>query len=117
MQSLILGGSIGALAGILLTVDAQSVFPDTFTAQVTFLGYVIVILGGAGRVWGPIVGSILYWFIIQFTNGMLQLIFHDHISQATLAPVRFIGVGVGLITLMAFRPQGLLGDRRAMRIE
>lgn len=116
MQTLILGGAIGALAGILLAVDAQSVFPDTWTAQVTFLGYVIVILGGPGRVLGPVVGSILYWFIIQFTDGVLQLTF-NHIDQATLAPVRFIGVGVGLILLMAFRPQGLLGDRRALSVE
>ena len=53
IQSLVLGGVLGALAGALLAINVQSVQPDSYNPVVTFYLYTIVILGGASRILGP----------------------------------------------------------------
>ena len=50
---LMIGGAIGGMAGMLLAIDQQNVTPDAYLPQVTFILYVIVILGGAGTILGP----------------------------------------------------------------
>ena len=53
MQSLVLGGVIGALGGMLFAIGRQSVAPDSLGTALTFFAYVALILGGAARVSGP----------------------------------------------------------------
>ena len=62
MQSLILGGVIGGLAGIMFAISRQAVNADGFLPQVTFFIYVILILGGAASRLGPIVGAMIFWW-------------------------------------------------------
>src|SRR5918993_3743053 len=57
MQSLIVGGVIGAVAGMVYAISAQSVQPDNYGTATTFYAYVALILGGTARTWGPVVGS------------------------------------------------------------
>ena len=123
MQSLVLGGVIGGLAGVMMAVDTQSVQPDSFTPVVTFYLYTLLILGGPGRVWGPVLGSVIFWFVISFTDSFLRsAIGAGWISASVLAPAdigaaRFTLVGLGLMLLMVFRPQGILGSRREMLLD
>jgi neutral amino acid transport system permease protein len=42
-------------------IGKSSVQPDTFAAPITFFIWTVLILGGAGRVWSPIVGSMIFW--------------------------------------------------------
>ena len=66
LQSLMIGGSFGALAGILLAIDQQNVNPDFYVPLLTFYAYTIVVLGGSGTVMGPIAGSVIFWFLFEF---------------------------------------------------
>ncbi|MEU6641997.1 branched-chain amino acid ABC transporter permease [Saccharomonospora sp. NPDC046836] len=122
MQSLVLGGAIGAFAGMLLAIQNQSVNPDNFDPVVTFFLYTLLVLGGAGRVLGPVVGSILFWAIVTFIDSALRqaigtgVIPAGVISAPAVGAVRFALVGLGLMLLMIFRPQGLLGSRREMLV-
>lgn len=115
LQSLVLGGMIGALGGILLALNTSSANPDSFTAALTFFAYVIVILGGPGTVWGPALGSIIFWFLLQGTDSVLRaLVTSGHLKTLQITDVgniRFALVGAGLMALMIFRPQGLFGNR------
>lgn len=122
MQSLIIGGVIGALGGIVFCIATQSVVPDNYATQVTFFGYTILILGGVARVGGPIVGSILFWFILALIDNLLrQAIGAGYIPENILATselgiVRFALVGLGLMLLMIYRPQGIFGDRKELAL-
>ena len=109
LQSLVLGGVFGALAGALLAIDRQSVTPDTYLSIVTFFAYTVLILGGPAKVLGPIVGAIVFWFLLQLTDGILREVFD--LSGGDVGAIRFALVGLGLMALMVFRPQGLLGER------
>ncbi|MQA13122.1 MAG: branched-chain amino acid ABC transporter permease [Pseudonocardiaceae bacterium] len=123
MQSLILGGVLGALGGMLLAVDTQAVAPNTFNPVVTFYLYTLLILGGAGRVLGPALGSVIFWFLLLFIDSaLLQAIGAGYIPAEVLSPsdvgaLRFALVGLALVLLLAFRPAGILGNPREMRLE
>ncbi|MCW2762967.1 MAG: branched-chain amino acid transporter permease [Marmoricola sp.] len=120
MQSLILGGLMGAAAGALLAISQQAVTPDSFMPELTFFAYAIVILGGIGRAWGPLVGSLMFWFLISgFDSIVRSMATNDWlpssmISADALGAYRFVLVGFGLMALMIFRPQGVFGDRNEM---
>jgi branched-chain amino acid transport system permease protein len=75
------------------------------------------------RVAGPIVGSMIFWVLLAFTDNVLrQAVEHDHIPESIMNPnqvgqVRFMLVGLGLILLPVFRPQGIFGDKREIELD
>ncbi len=123
MQALIIGGVIGALAGVTFAVAAQSVQPDNYSTTLTFYAYVVLILGGAARVFGPVVGAIIFWFLLVFIGQMLNnAVAAGYISQSILSTsqigqVQFMLVGLGLMLLMIFRPQGIFGDKKELALD
>src|SRR5688572_19081504 len=123
MQALVLGGVLGALGGMVYAVGTGSAIPDQYQNANTFLAYAALILGGAARVLGPVVGSILLLFIIQFADTLLRTLISNGIipegllSATDVAQIRFVLVGLGLILLMVFRPQGIFGDRREVMLD
>ncbi|MBT2405023.1 MULTISPECIES: branched-chain amino acid ABC transporter permease [unclassified Streptomyces] len=120
MQSLVLGGVIGAAAGMMQAIQVQSASPDSFDPVVTFFLYTLLVLGGAGRIMGPVIGSVVFWFLLTFLDSALrQAIDAGYVSPEVISPaevgaVRFALVGLALILLVAFRPQGILGSRKEM---
>lgn len=113
LQSFVIGGTIGALAGAMIALDNGSVSPSRWIAPLTFALYTVVILGGAGTVWGPIVGAVTYWFLLSFTDGVLNNLWFD-ISDTQSGAIRLALMGVALMLLMIFRPQGILGSKKEM---
>jgi branched-chain amino acid transport system permease protein len=119
MQSLVLGGVIGAFGGMMLVVDRQFVEPRNFESSLTFYAYAALILGGLARILGPIVGAMLFWFFIAFMQSFLDdaiatnfLGMNHVLDTSDVGPVRFMLVGLMLMVLVIFRPQGLLGSRK-----
>ena len=53
MQSLIIGGIIGALGGMVIAVGNQVAQPNNYSTALTFFAYTILILGGVGAGEGP----------------------------------------------------------------
>ncbi|MEV0344236.1 branched-chain amino acid ABC transporter permease [Nonomuraea sp. NPDC050680] len=121
MQSLILGGVIGSLGGFVYGLAYASVQPDVFGTETTFFAYTIVILGGAARVLGPVVGSMIFWVLLVLVNGVLseavQAGYIPFMTSIQVGPVRYILVGLGLILLLIFRPQGIFGDKREIAFD
>lgn len=114
LQTLILGGLIAAVAGMLQAVDQQAIRPDFFRTVVTFTVYTAVILGGKATVMGPIIGSVVLWFLIQFTDGLLKYLADLGwlgLASDQISGVRFALVGLALVLLVVFRPQGIVGKK------
>ncbi|MEZ5175357.1 MAG: branched-chain amino acid ABC transporter permease [Acidimicrobiia bacterium] len=116
LQSLMLGGAIGAVSGILLAIEQQNVTPDAYLPRLTFILYVIVILGGAGTILGPIIGALIFQFVFFAFDGFMSQAqanidwVGNLLTPAEAGQVKLILVGVGLMVLMIFRPQGIVGD-------
>lgn len=118
MQSLILGGVIGALAGFAFALANSSVQPDNYGTQFTFLAFTAMILGGAGRVIGPVVGAIVFQTVLVFVdNVMSQPDVQALAPSANFGAVRFIVVGAVLMALMIFRPQGIFGNKKELALD
>ena len=113
LQSFVLGGTIGALAGAFIALDSGSVTPSRWIAPLTFALYTVVILGGAGTIWGPVAGAVVYWFVLDAVDGVLNNLWFD-VSDTTSGAVRLALMGFGLMALMVFRPQGILGSKKEM---
>ncbi|WP_380168244.1 branched-chain amino acid ABC transporter permease [Jannaschia sp. R86511] len=123
MQALVLGGLIGALAGIVLSLSRGSVQPDNYATQLTFLAYTALLLGGAARVWGPVLGAVILWVTLSLTDTVLRgAVGAGYIPTwlmdgVQVGQMRFILVGLALMLLMTYRPQGILGDRRELVLD
>ena len=126
MQSLMLGGMIGALAGLIQVIQKSSVQADTFNPVITFTIWTILIIGGPGRVWSPIVGSSIYWTLIVFVENTLRqlpagaretLESTVKLSDFNIGMLRFMLVGGGLLLLARYRPQGIFGSREEMALD
>jgi branched-chain amino acid transport system permease protein len=120
LQSLAVGGVIGGIGGIIFAVSRQSVVPDSLGTALTFFAYTALVLGGAARVLGPVLGSIVFFFLSAFVDVALrEAIGAGHIGFLVaneVGIVRNILVGAGLMALMVFRPQGLIGDKREVAV-
>jgi len=109
LQSLALAATTGALAGFLLALNLKFVVPDEFQPLVTFTGYAVLLLGGLANYWGVALGAIVLWSVLEGLR-FLEL----PLSETKIAALRFILLGLVLIGLMAFRPQGFFGNRKEM---
>jgi neutral amino acid transport system permease protein len=120
LQSLAIGGVIGGIGGVVFAVSRQSVVPDSLGTALTFFAYVALVLGGAARVFGPVLGSIVFFFISAFVDVALrEAIDADVINflvGSEVGVVRNMLVGAGLMALMVFRPQGIIGDKSEVAV-
>jgi branched-chain amino acid transport system permease protein len=119
MQSLIIGGIIGAFGGMVIAVGNRVAQPNNFSTSLTFFAYTILILGGVARVKGPIIGAMIFWFLIAFVDNVLAEVTRHYtlpgwiiLDGNNFGQVKFIVVGIGLILLVVYRPQGIFGDKR-----
>src|ERR671911_1102077 len=109
LQSLSIAATIGALSGFFLALNLRFVVPDEFLPIVTFIGYAVLVLGGLANYWGVALGSIILWTLLEGLR-FLDL----PLSETRISALRFMIVGLILILLMAFRPQGMFGKREEM---
>ena len=114
MQCLGLGGLLSTVAGVLLAVQQQHVDPEAYLPVVTFYAYTALILGGAGRTWAPVVGSVAFWIVLTATDSVLARTAGsvELLSPQQLATVRFMLVGLTLILLVRYRPDGVFARAR-----
>jgi neutral amino acid transport system permease protein len=128
MQALILGGVIGMFAGLIFSLSRGSVQADNYSREVTFYILTALVLGGVAKVSGSIVGPMIFWLVLKFVDlfmneavdqqGQLK-VFGVKLIKTTsdIAKVQYMLVGVGLMLLMIFRPQGLFGNRKEMALD
>lgn len=109
LQSLAIAAALGALAGVFLALNLSFVNPQAFEPQASFIGFAVLILGGLASYRGVLAGALIMVGLLEATR-FVDLPLED--SQ--IASLRFILVGLTLILLMAFRPQGIFGKREEM---
>ena len=111
LQSLALAAGLAAIAGYMLALNISILSPANFEPILTAYGYVIVILGGLGSYRGVVVGSFFIIFVLEATR-YLEL----PLSDARVAALRFMIVGLVLMALVVFRPQGVFGKREELML-
>lgn len=116
MQALMIGGVFGALGGVVLALPS-AVVPSVYMTSLTFFVWTALLLGGAATIFGPVLGALLYWMVMAFLSGVLPALAAEGwlpMSPIQAGTLRYVLVGVALMLLVAFRPQGILGNKKEL---
>jgi len=118
MQALIIGGVFGAMGGVVYALPS-AVNPTVYVTSLTFFIWTALLLGGAATVFGPVLGSIIFWVLQAFLTNVLPALTQDGailegLTSQQGSTLRFILVGIGLMLIVIYRPQGIRGDKREL---
>ncbi|TXL77568.1 branched-chain amino acid ABC transporter ATP-binding protein/permease [Vineibacter terrae] len=95
MFAFVVSAAIAGLAGALFAVQKTVITPEDFTAEFSIFFLLVVVLGGAGRLWGPVVGALVFFLVPELL--------------AALQSWRLLIYGAALLVLMLYAPHGLVG--------
>ncbi|WP_159615643.1 branched-chain amino acid ABC transporter permease [Arthrobacter zhaoguopingii] len=118
MQALVIGGILGSLAGMVFTLPRGAVQPANYATELTFFLYTCLLLGGMATVLGPVIGAMMFWVVLSLTQGLLYGAIESgaitFLTNVQAGQLRYILVGIALMLLMVFRPQGVLGNKKEL---
>ncbi|MBD2559089.1 MULTISPECIES: branched-chain amino acid ABC transporter permease [Nostoc] len=114
LQSLMLGGAIAGIAGAFFAWQLSAIYPDNFQPQITFDTWIMVILGGSGNNVGTILGAVIFFAYDALTREVLPRIVT--LDEARLGAFRIMVIGLILMVLMIWRPQGILGKKEELTL-
>jgi ABC-type branched-subunit amino acid transport system permease subunit len=112
LQSLALGSAMAGAAGVLFAHFITFVSPEQYESIQTFYVWIMVVLGGSGNNKGSMLGAFILIFFFE-TTRFLKDFLHLPIGPEKIAAARLVLVGIMLILLMRYRPQGIFGERYA----
>jgi branched-chain amino acid transport system permease protein len=102
IQAFAIAGGLAAISGALFAPYVTYIDPTSFTFDEAIFLLSIVLIGGAGNIKGPIVGTFLLLIIPEILRFLG--------IPDTIAPnIRQMIYGALLILFMYFRPQGIAG--------
>ncbi len=120
----ILGSAIVGIAGAMMVTNDGLFTPGSYRPmRYTFVIWVMVIVGGTGNNFGAILGGFVVWFLwVEAAPIALFLInfFTSHLPETNSVRVhliesapyfRFLVIGIGLLTIMRYRPKGILPEK------
>jgi ABC-type branched-subunit amino acid transport system permease subunit len=116
LQVLALGAAFAGVAGLFYAWEFSFFAPDDFQPLVTFFAWMIVLLGGLGRVWSVPVGAVLFGVIFAGTR-FFDFAPFSYFGSADRAYLRLMVIGVIIVLTVLLRPQGILGKRQEMVLE
>jgi ABC-type branched-subunit amino acid transport system permease subunit len=105
-----IGGAIIGLAGSLHGFYYQYIDPTQFSNIVIAYAFMAVIAGGRGAHRGAILGAAVVMLLLEGSRFLKDLI--PALDSDQLAAIRIIIIGVGLILLLIYRPQGFFREYR-----
>lgn len=116
LQAFVLGSLVMALGGVFFAHLQLFVSPNTLDPDWTFLVWVAVILGGTGSVRGAIFGGFVVVTIREGTRFINDIIAWLPLLEFEVAPgpVRLLLIGLLIILVIRFRPDGLLPPQREL---
>ena len=106
---------VGLLTGLLVAPVyvwfLGALVPGSFTTHLTFLVWTGLVIGGLGSRLGGLIGAV----VLTVVSEAVRLISVDPEHASRLAAFQPFLVGVLLIALLRWRPEGLLSERAAFR--
>jgi len=118
MQAFVLGSVVAMLAGVYYAYSNYYLTPDIFDPIYTFYAWIAVILGGSGSNRGALLGGVVIVAIVEGTRAIGDVAFSLDLVVTQLdvaftlgASFRLLAIGLLIILVMRFRPQGVLPPR------
>lgn len=102
VSAFVVGAVLSALAGSIYAPYISYIDPGSFTIYESIFILAIVIIGGAGSLWGSLVGAV---FLVAMPEALRFLGLPSNLASGA----RQILYGALLAACMAWRPQGFIG--------
>lgn len=99
----VIGAGMAAAAGVMYAYHISFIDPTSFTVMESIFVLSIVIIGGAGSLWGPVLGAAALVILPE----LLRFIGLPSLLAANIRQILYGGL---LVVLMMWRPRGLLGE-------
>lgn len=109
IQTFFLAGLLYGAVAPLYVWFIRIVTPSLFTSEVTFVTWTALVIGGIASLRGPVIGAV----ILLIVTEAAALVQGSGEMAVVLASIRFIVLGIVLILVMRFRPEGLSDERSA----
>lgn len=98
------GAFFAGVMGVFFGQYLNFIHPSNFKLMESFVMLSLVVLGGMGGIAGPVVGAVIWISLQEWLRDFSFVQEHPE--------VRGIAMGIILVLLMIFRPQGIAGGRR-----
>lgn len=119
LQALIIGGVLAGLGGMLFSFSLANVQPQSWGTTFTFMIWTVLLLGGAATIMGPIVGSMIFFVLLMLTQsiigGLVDIGWLPFLTPPQVGQIRFLLIGLVLMLLVIFRPQGIFGNKKELQ--
>ncbi len=104
----VIGSFMAGVAGGLLAFYLTAWSPAAFLPEESFILFAALVIGGSGNYWGALVGAFVIIELLSEISRYLPSFGHASVIGAG----RAILIGVVLILILQFRPEGMLPERR-----
>lgn len=111
LKAYIMGGCVAGLGGALLAAYITAFNPYGWTPQETFLIYAALFVGGTGNAISAIIGTFFIEVGVQEVTRYVPQ-FGNNASSGDA--IRLVIIGLLIVAVLWWRPQGVLPERRAM---
>lgn len=91
----VLSAAVAGLAGALFAVQKTVITPEDFPADFSIFFLLVIVLGGSGRLAGPVVGALVFFLVPELLTALQSW--------------RLLIYGGALLLLMLYAPHGLVG--------
>lgn len=110
MQAFVLGGALMGLGGAMQAQFFGFISPDNYLPALTFLVWVMLVIGGSGSNRGAVAGAVAVWGLWTLSGSLIATVLPAEL-QARGASLRLVIIGVALAAMLIARPRGLFGER------
>lgn len=109
LETMAIGGAIGGLGGSFYALLNSYISPDDGLPIETFIIWAMVVVGGRGNLLGVVAGTVFIQILFVGSRFLTHIV---DIDAGVLAPLRFVLIGLLIMGVMMFRPQGLIPERK-----
>ena len=99
----VIGAGMASVAGVMYAYYISFIDPTSFTIMESIFIISIVIIGGAGNIWGSVLGAAVLVILPEALRFL-------GMPSSIAANMRQIIYGTLLVIFMLFRPQGFIGE-------
>jgi branched-chain amino acid transport system permease protein len=115
-----LGAAFAGVAGALQASYQGATTSDFFMFSTSILVVIMIILGGIGNIWGVLLGAVVVQYVDKTLLGWVGQRMADignftgleQLGDINPSSFSFLLLGIALVVMMRFRPEGFLPSRQ-----
>jgi len=114
LQAFVIGAMIMGASGALYVTNTAFISPQDMAPILTFQIWAMLIVGGAGNNRGALLGAGLIWAVWTASGFALTRLVPQG-WQLSAGSIQYILIGLVIVGMLLWRPQGLLPERISTR--